>query len=331
MNAESGKQEGAGQPVLELEHVRKDFQFEKEKKLRAVYDVSLKLYAGECLAVVGESGCGKSTLARMIAGIEPVTGGSIRFRGQDITHLEKREWRRIRQQMQMVFQNPAGAFSPRMKIGAFMKEPLLSYRLADRKLADREAIRLLEKVELDGSYMDLFPHQLSGGELQRVVIARGLAVHPALLICDEATSALDVSTQAQIIRLLERIRREEQISILFICHDLALVQQFSQRAAVMYLGSVMEEMESRFLTQAVHPYTKALLRSVFSIHGSREKEIQVLEGEPPSPLKLHKGCPFAGRCPDRKPVCLKEKPEPVRLAENHWIRCFMKEGNGYSG
>lgn len=310
--------------ILELDHVQKDFFTEKKEKLRAVYDVSLKLYAGECLAIVGESGCGKTTLARMIAGIEPVTRGSIWFQGKDITHLSKQERREVRQQMQLVFQNPASAFSPRMKIGQFMKEPLLNYHLTDRKHAHQEAVRLLEKVELDGSYMDQFPHQLSGGQLQRVVIARALAVHPALLICDEATSALDVSIQAQILRLLKKIQEEEHIGILFICHDLALVQQFAQRMAVMYLGSIMEEMESRLLSQAVHPYTCALLHSVFSVHGSREKEIQVLEGEPPSPLKLHKGCPFAGRCPEQKPVCAERKPEPVSIGENHMVRCFMK-------
>ena len=185
---------------------------------------------------------------------------------------------------------------------------------------------LLERVELDGSYMEKFPHQLSGGEQQRVVIARALAVRPSLLICDEATSALDVSIQAQIIGLLKRIQEEEQIGIFFICHDLALTQQFAGKIVVMYLGTVMEEIEGERLTEALHPYTRALLDCVFSVDGHRNRELKVLEGEIPDPVDRLKGCPFAGRCPKAGKRCYEEKPELKEVAKGHRVRCVQTGG-----
>ncbi len=317
--------------ILNMEQVVKLFPVDKKRRLLAVDEVSLKIHRGECVGVVGESGCGKSTLAKMAAGMEPVTSGRITFLGQDITGLKKAKWKEVRQQMQMVFQNPSGAFSPRMRVGEFLREPFRNGMVWGREKWSRqesyeECVGLLERVELDGSYMEKFPHQLSGGEQQRVVIARALAVRPSLLICDEATSALDVSIQAQIIGLLKRIQEEEQIGIFFICHDLALTQQFAGKIVVMYLGTVMEEIEGERLTEALHPYTRALLDCVFSVDGHRNRELKVLEGEIPDPVDRLKGCPFAGRCPKAGKRCYEEKPELKEVAKGHRVRCVQTGG-----
>lgn len=314
--------------VLDMEHVVKAFPAGQKRTLLAVDDVSLTIDRGECVGVVGESGCGKSTLARMAAGIESADSGRITFLGQDIAGFKKRQWKEARKQMQMVFQNPSGAFSPRMKIGEFLKEPFRNGMVSRKEQADRqkvyeECVHLLKRVELDEDYMEKLPHQLSGGEQQRIVIARALAVHPALLICDEATSALDVSIQAQIIGLLRRFWQEESISIFFICHDLALTQQFARRIVVMYLGTIMEELEGERLTDAVHPYTRALLDSVFSVEKERGRKVGVLKGEVPDPMDRPRGCPFAGRCAKAKERCYKEKPELRDIAPGHRVRCDM--------
>lgn len=314
--------------VLTMEHVAKLFPVDKKRNLRAVDDVSLTIAPGECVGVVGESGCGKSTLAKIAAGMEPVSSGKITFLGEDITGLKGRQWKEVRKKMQMVFQNPSGAFSPRMKIGEFLREPFRNGMVRGKERWDRkgiyeECVRLLERVELDGSYMEKLPHQLSGGEQQRVVIARALTVRPSLLICDEATSALDVSIQAQIIGLLKRIQEEEGISIFFICHDLALTQQFAGRIVVMYLGTVMEELKGERLTEALHPYTRALLDCVFSVHGDRGRKIELVKGEIPDPVDRPRGCPFAGRCPKAGKECYEKKPELREVAKGHRVRCVL--------
>lgn len=324
------------EPVFRAEHVTKCFPAGRNRTLQAVEDVSLEVFEGECVGVVGESGCGKSTLARMAAGIEPVTGGKITLLGREITRPGGRMCAEIRNDLQIVLQNPSGAFSPRMRVGEFLREPfrnglakesgregngIFRSRKKERERMDEACARLLGRVELDGSYMEKFPHQLSGGEQQRVVLARTLAVRPALLICDEATSALDVSTQAQIAALLWRIQREEKLSILLICHDLALAQSLSRRIVVMYLGMVVEEVRGVELAAAKHPYTRALLDSVFSVDGERPREIKGLGGEPPDPIDRPKGCPFAGRCAQARARCHREKPELTTIGEGHKVRC----------
>ena len=257
--------------VLELEQVVKKYPvFGGE--LTAVNGVSITVRQGETVAIVGESGCGKSTLVRMTAGIEPVTEGRIRVLGKEVSspgkQLSRQEWQKLRREVQLVLQNPSGAVSPRMRIGRFMREPFVNWHLCSREQMDSKIEALLERVELDTTVLGKFPHQLSGGELQRVVIARALAVSPSLLICDEPTSALDVSVQAQVIDLLERLRREQGMAMLFISHDLALMGNFADRIVVMYLGNIVEELPASQLRQAVHPYTKALLDAVFP---NREK------------------------------------------------------------
>lgn len=312
------------EPLLKVEHLSRSFSIGKGKLLKAVEDVSIQIQEGECLAIVGESGCGKSTLARMISGILPADSGRMEFLGRDITHQGYEEWRQLRKSIQFIFQDPMDAFSPRMRIGTFLCEPYVNYKICSKREAVVRAAALLEKVELKAEYMDKYPHQLSGGELQRVVIARALALHPRLLICDEITSALDVSTQQQIMGLLKKLQETERIAFLFISHDLALVQNFSDRIAVMYLGSVVEQIEARKLLERVHPYTKALLDSVFSVHMNGERQIHVLEGDPPNPMDIPVGCTFYSRCRLAQPECRTTRPQLTQMAPGHQAACVNR-------
>lgn len=327
------------QQVLTLERVSKSFPVSRSRfpygsirykpadnevrELHAVRDVSLELKAGEILAIVGESGCGKSTLARMAAGILPVSEGSVRLLNQEMSALSQKQRRECRKQVQMVFQDPAGIISPRMKIRTFLREPFVNFSLCPRSGIDGQVLELLRKVGLDKSFLQKYPHQLSGGELQRAAIARALAVHPSLLICDEPTSALDVAIQSQIISLLYKLRQEDNIAFLVISHDLAMVQHFADRILVMYLGGIVEELPAKNIGNAVHPYTRALIGSVFRLD-SRE-EIHPLEGDPPSPLDLPTGCPFYGRCPIRLIQCADVCPTLSKKGEGHYAACLAAE------
>lgn len=308
--------------ILQLNNVSKQFQVENNKTLVAVNQVNMELYKGECLAIVGESGCGKSTLGKLVTCIEQVTEGTILFKGKNITHYTTRQLRELRREVQIVFQDPFNVFSPRMKIGNFLKEPFINYQKMKKRDALEASKKLLYSVELDDSYLDKYPHQLSGGELQRVVIARAMALNPSLIVCDEVTSALDVSIQAQIIKLLKKIHAETNMTNLFISHDLALVQNFCDRVIVMYLGNIVEVMKSDELGYTVHhPYTKELLNSVFSIHGDQKKEIDVLFGEPPSPMNRSEGCPYAKRCTRAIEPCLIKMPELKEHDLDHFVAC----------
>jgi len=313
----------AHQPLLKVTDVHKRFNLPGNQILRAVNGVSLELSAGECLAIVGESGCGKSTLTRLIARVEPVSEGDIYFAGESVKGLRGEQLRALRRKMQIIFQDPISEFSPRMKIGEFLREPFLNYGIFSKKDAAEKALSLLESVDLSGDFIDRYPHQLSGGELQRVAIARATALDPLLLICDEPTSALDVSIQERIIDLLGDLRISSDIAMLFISHDLTLVSQFSDRIAVMYLGYILEQFPSRALSGARHPYTKALYQSTFRIDGERGNEIEALGGETPSAIELPAGCPFYLRCPVSDDVCNQSLPPLRELAPGRLVRCFQ--------
>lgn len=313
------------QEILRLEHISKEFEEKDKSKLKAVTDVSLTMGKRECLGIVGESGCGKSTLAKLITFIEPLTGGTIYFDGQDVTNIKGNELRQYRREVQMIFQNPSSVFSPRMKIGRFLMEPWINYEGYSKKAAREQAFYALDRVHLSRDYFDKYPHQLSGGELQRIAIARAIALHPQLLICDEATSALDVSIQKQIIDLLREHQEEADFSILFISHDLALAENFCDRVAVMYLGRIVEILPGKVLRRhAKHPYTKALLESVFSVHDDPDKKIKILPGEPPSPINLPEGCVFCGRCKCATEVCRQKQPELCDIGNGHMLACYMR-------
>ena len=308
--------------LLTVKNVSKEFPV-KKSKLYAVSDVSFSVARGETLGLVGESGCGKSTLAKMIAGSLPVSSGSIILDGRDYTKLKAREFRQFRRNIQMVFQDPLSSFSPRMRIGTYLCEPRINYDHISRQQAMEEAARLLEQVDLPVEFLQRYPHELSGGQLQRVAIARAIAIDPKLLICDEATGALDVSIQNIIAKLLVNLVEEKNIGCLFIGHDLALVRSVTQHIAIMYLGRIVEYLDSETLEEeCLHPYTKALLEAIFDVYCDQNEEIKLLTGEPPSPLVVHKGCPFAQRCERCTGACSESLPLLEEAGPGHLVACF---------
>lgn len=246
--------------LLIIENISKTFKVDKNKELQALKNINIRLKKGECIGIVGESGCGKSTLARIIVGIERKTSGKIIFDNKEIEGISKTK------DIQMIFQNPLSSFNPRMKIVDYMWEPLRNYF----KLSKKDSIPLIKKslmdVGLDENTLEKYPHEFSGGQLQRITIARAIIIKPKLIVCDEITSALDVSVQKQILELLKKLQKDLDLSYLFIGHDLAVVQDISQKIVVMYMGEIVEELDSVDLkSKAKHPYTKLLLNSVFEI------------------------------------------------------------------
>ena len=246
--------------LLIIENISKTFKVDKNKELQALKNINIRLKKGECIGIVGESGCGKSTLARIIVGIERKSSGKIIFDNKEIEGISKTK------DIQMIFQNPLSSFNPRMKIVDYMWEPLRNYF----KLSKKDSIPLIKKslidVGLDENALEKYPHEFSGGQLQRITIARAIIIKPKLIVCDEITSALDVSVQKQILELLKKLQKDLHLSYLFIGHDLAVVQDISQKIVVMCMGEIVEELDSVDLkSKAKHPYTKLLLNSVFEI------------------------------------------------------------------
>ncbi|MGJ8667886.1 MAG: ABC transporter ATP-binding protein [Oceanococcus sp.] len=306
------------QPLLQLKDVHVHFPitqgfFKPPRMLKAVNGVSFEVQAGTTLGVVGESGCGKSTLARAILGIHPPTHGQVLLGGQDLAALSKRDLRAMRQRMQIVFQDPLASLNPRMTVGEAIAEPLRVFfpemTSNDRK---RKVQSIMEKVGLLGNQINRYPHEFSGGQCQRVGIARALVVEPELLLCDEPVSALDVSIQAQIVNLLMDLKQEMGLTMLFIAHDLSVVRHISDEVMVMYLGKVAEHTSRDVLyQQPAHPYTQALIQSVPVPDPVIEKgkTNPPLVGDLPSPLNPPSGCTFRTRCPQAQARCADELPE----------------------
>lgn len=301
-------------------YVRKSF-LKPKIAIHAVNNVSFELYKGECLAVVGESGCGKSTIARMIMGLMPPTSGHIDLHGQDITKLPPSGKKKVRRHIQIVFQDPIGSLNPRMKIGSSLMEPLTTHHYPREK--QKERVReLLELVGLNPLEADKYPHELSGGQLQRVGIARALALNPEVVILDEPTSSLDVSVQAKILKLLKQLQNELGLTYIFISHDLNVVQSFADRVIVIYLGHVVEIGSVKdIFNQPFHPYTRLLLKSIPSIDPDTRQDISHYPKVLTSKLNEHTGCGFEMRCPYSFPVCRNEKPLLVEIAANHLVSC----------
>ncbi len=311
-------------PILEVKNVTRKFRASEGRFLLANNNISLSFYTGKSLGIVGESGCGKSTLMRMIMSLDKPTEGQVLFDGKDISTLKGEELRLHRRNIQMVFQDPALAFNPKMKVMDIICEPLLNYGLI--KPSEREAAAgdLLEMVELPREFAGRFPHNMSGGQRQRVGIARAIALKPRMIMCDEATSALDVSVQKTVIELLVRLQKEQNISIGFICHDMALVSQFTHRTAVMYLGNIVEVIPSEKIHNgSLHPYTKALLGAIFDLNMDFSKKIESIESEAPSPLDVPVGCPFQNRCACCSGKCMKENPVLKELEPGHEVACHL--------
>lgn len=312
--------------VLEINHLTKKFSVDGGKMLTACNDITLRAYEGKTLGIIGESGCGKSTLVRTLLRIHPATAGEVIFEGHDLLKSKGEQLRQDRRKIQMIFQDPTAAFNPKMLVKDILTEPLKNYGLIKNSEVDAKAAELLEMVELPVEFKDRYPHSMSGGQRQRLGIARALSLEPKVVICDEATSALDVSVQKTVCELLCRLQKEKNITYLFIAHDLGLVDLMCHQVAVMYLGNVVEWLETgRIAEHCRHPYTQALLRSVFKVDFKAGEKIEPLEGEIPSPLDLPNGCPFASRCCNCSERCITEKPELREVEHGHWVACHFIE------
>lgn len=311
-------------PILEVQGVSRVFPASGGRKLYANNKISLEFFPGETLGIVGESGCGKSTLMRMLVFLDQPTEGRILFRGQDLSGLKQRELWTYRRNIQMIFQDPARAFNPKMRVSDIICEPLLNFGMIRPSEKKSKAKELLEMVELPAELADRYPHNMSGGQRQRVGIARAFSIKPDVVLCDEATSALDVSVQKRVLELLVRLQKENDISMGFICHDVALVSQMSHRTAVMYLGHIMEILPSQLIsTQASHPYTQALMGALFDLNMDYSKKIESIESEIPSPLDAPSGCPFRDRCPHVMERCATEQPVLKEIGPGHQIACHL--------
>ncbi|OKH88318.1 ABC transporter ATP-binding protein [Thalassospira sp. TSL5-1] len=305
------------------------FLFKKTVPLKAVDDVSFQIKAGETLGVVGESGCGKSTLGRAILRLIEPTAGEAVWLGRDLASINHKQMQALRSDLQIIFQDPLASLDPRMTIGQIIAEPLTTHRPELSKAQVRDEVReIMARVGLMPEMINRYAHEFSGGQCQRIGIARAMVLRPKLIVCDEAVSALDVSIQAQIVNLLQELQREFGLALLFISHDLSVVRHISHRILVLYLGNVMEVADRDTIYNAPkHPYTKALISAVPIPDPvlERKKERIVLTGELPSPINPPSGCVFRTRCPFAREKCAKDIPEIQNLGAKHQVACHFHE------
>lgn len=307
--------------------VHRHLPIDPRKFVKALDGVDLTVHAGETLGVIGESGCGKSTLARVLAGLEKPTEGQVFFRGQDINGLKGDERREMRRNIQLIFQDPYSSLNPRMTVEQLVGEPYEIHPEVAPKAGRRAKIReLLELVGLNPNHADRYPHNFSGGQQQRIGIARGIALNPKMLICDEPVSALDVSVRAQVVNLLDDLQGELGLSYLFIAHDLQIVRHIADRVATMYLGRVVElGGYGDVYDRTAQPYTQALLSAAPELrrNDGTDRERIVLQGDPPSPIDPPAGCRFHNRCPMAQEICAEKEPELIRISDTHVSRCHF--------
>ena len=322
-------------PILSVRGLKMHFRIKDDKgwpwmparSLKAVDGISFDLYAGETLGVVGESGCGKSTLARAILNLHPATAGSIVWMGKEMAGASAQEWLDVRKDVQMIFQDPLASLNPRMTVAQIIGEPLRTHHPEMTPDAIMDKVRsIMQRVGLTEQQINRYPHEFSGGQCQRIGIARALIMQPKLIVCDEPVSALDVSIQAQIINLLKELQQEFGLALIFIAHDLAVVRHISHRIMVMYLGHAMELAQKTALyTDPRHPYTQALLSAIPipDPELERNKVVQLLHGDLPSPMNPPSGCVFRTRCPVGTARCAAEVPELRELTPKTEAACLL--------
>ena len=316
-------------PLLQVDQLRKHFPIyggvlrRVVNSVKAVDDISFEIAPGEVVGLVGESGSGKTTVGRTILRLEKATSGAVRFQGADVMALSSSEMRRYRKKMQIIFQDPYASLNPREKVREVLTHPLRLHSIGSPSDHEDRAVALLEKVGLSRDHLDRFPHEFSGGQRQRIGIARALAVEPSFIVADEPVSALDVSIQAQVINLLEDLRNDLDLTMLFIAHDLGVVEHICDRVIVMYLGRVMEVATAADLySRPNHPYTQALLSAVPIPEPGKRRARIVLKGDIPSPIDPPSGCVFRTRCPMATAECAKVVPELRRIGEGHLSACI---------
>lgn len=315
-------------PLLQLSNIKKYYPIKGgilqrvQGHVKAVENVTVDIYEGETLGVVGESGCGKSTFGRTILGLESLTEGSIIYKNHEIGGLPDRKLKAYKKEMQMIFQDPYASLNPRQRIGHALEETFIIHTNLSSKERKNRVIRLLEEVGLKPEHYDRYPHEFSGGQRQRIGIARAIALNPSFIVCDEAVSALDVSVQAQVIKLLKEIQEKHNLTYMFISHDLGVVRHVSDRVLVMYLGNTVELAPSeKIYGNPLHPYTKALLSAIpRPVPGMKRERIRLI-GDLPNPADPPKGCTFHTRCPIATDRCKEVRPEWREFEENHFVSC----------
>ncbi|TCS96938.1 ABC transporter ATP-binding protein [Hazenella coriacea] len=319
-------------PLLQVQHLSKSFPIhsglfgKKVGEIKAVDDVSFEVKKGETLGLVGESGCGKSTTGRAIMRLIEPTAGEVIFEKTPLLNLSAEEMRKVRREIQMVFQDPFGSLNPRQKIGSILEEPLKVHRLGTAKDRKEQVEELLQVVGLNRAHIRRYPHQFSGGQRQRIGIARALSTKPKLIIADEPVSALDVSVQSQVLNLMADLQERFELTYIFIAHDLSVVKHISDRVGVMYLGRMVELADRNELYQKpLHPYTQALLSAVPLPDPDVKRERIILGGDVPSPADPPKGCAFHPRCPHVMDVCKEVRPEFKNHGHAHGVACHLHE------
>ena len=310
--------------LLEARNLRKEFPAGRKKKVHAVSDVSLKIYRGETLGLVGESGCGKSTLGRLLIRLIRPDSGELLVQGEDVTNLSDKAFLKYRRQLQLIFQDPYASLDPRMNVRDLIAEPLRTWNICRTKeeMTDR-VLELMDDVGVPGEYLYRYPHQFSGGQRQRIGIARALAAGPELIVCDEPVSALDVPVQNQILNLLNQLQESKELTYLFISHDLSVVRHISDRVCIMFLGMLCETgpVEEVFRSP-LHPYTRFLMNAILAPDPHhRDDRVQLLSGEVPSVVNPPSGCRFHTRCPYAGEQCRSEAPQMRDLGDGHFAAC----------
>ncbi|WP_107924263.1 ABC transporter ATP-binding protein [Lysinibacillus parviboronicapiens] len=315
-------------PLLEVKHLKKYFNLKGSRAdyLKAVDDISFTVNEGEVLGIVGESGCGKSTMGKTLIQLLTPTEGEILLNGENIANLSPKKVREKRRDMQIIFQDPFSSLNPRMKVYKIIEEPLVNFKIGTKEERKQRVYEVAKQVGLTQKQLDRFPHEFSGGQRQRIGIARALVSNPKLIIADEPVSALDVSIQSQVLNIMKDLKKEMNLTYIFISHDLSVVHHFCDRIGVMYLGKLVEVADKHELfSNPKHPYTKALLSALPKSHPSRKKERIVLRGDVPNPANPPSGCTFHTRCPNCMDICTVTPPTLKRMGEKHDVSCLLYE------